>query len=145
MLLIFGLAVFGVAVLPKLLSNKPLAFPIVYIAAGVVLFSLPMSDPVSSADLTERLSPSWWQRPGSRRTAKPDSSVTRSVEPHRRMLVPFYKVFCLAKQTGRKSVCGCRGQWVRKTAIPKSNPGLQSVGPQHSDQPQDSQVLHPSE
>ena len=80
-----------------------------------------------------------------RRTAKPDSSVTRSVEPHRRMLVPFCKVFYLAKQTGRKGVCGCRGQWVRKTAIPKSNPGLQSVGPQHSDQPQDSQVLHPSE
>ncbi|WP_232701380.1 cation:proton antiporter [Halobacterium wangiae] len=59
-LVLVGLAIFGAVVLPRLLANKPMSFPLIYVAAGVVLFSLPLGveipDPVEHADLAERLS-----------------------------------------------------------------------------------------
>ncbi|WP_226021248.1 cation:proton antiporter [Halomicrobium salinisoli] len=38
---ILGLAIFGAAVLPRLLSHRPLSLPIIYVAGGYALFSLP--------------------------------------------------------------------------------------------------------
>ncbi|UPV73249.1 cation:proton antiporter [Halorussus limi] len=58
-LLVAGIAIFGAVVLPRVLSDKPLSFPLIYVAAGVVLFSLPLGveipDPVRHGDLAERL------------------------------------------------------------------------------------------
>ncbi|NHN49777.1 sodium:proton antiporter [Halostella sp. JP-L12] len=58
-LVIISVAIFGAVVLPKLLSDKPMSFPLLYIAFGAVAFSLPIGmptiDPVGSAELTERL------------------------------------------------------------------------------------------
>jgi len=41
-----GAAIFGASVLPLLLSDRPLSFPIIYVALGVGLFSLPLGLPV---------------------------------------------------------------------------------------------------
>jgi NhaP-type Na+/H+ or K+/H+ antiporter len=58
-LLLIGIAIFGAVVLPRLLSDKPMSFPMIYVAAGVVLFSLPLGleipDPVEHGELAERL------------------------------------------------------------------------------------------
>ncbi|WP_335999347.1 cation:proton antiporter [Halorientalis halophila] len=40
-LVIVGLAIFAAVLLPRLLMEKPLSLPIIYVAAGFVLFSLP--------------------------------------------------------------------------------------------------------
>jgi NhaP-type Na+/H+ or K+/H+ antiporter len=54
-----GLAVLGVALLPRLLSRQPLSIPIVYVAAGALCFALPLGlpvpDPVEYGMVTERL------------------------------------------------------------------------------------------
>lgn len=54
-----GVAVFGAVILPRLLSDKPMSFPLIYVVAGIVLFSLPLGlkipDPVTHGDLAERL------------------------------------------------------------------------------------------
>lgn len=54
-----GLALLAVAVLPRLLHDKPLSVPIIMVALGVGLFSLPVGldlpDPIAQDALTERL------------------------------------------------------------------------------------------
>jgi NhaP-type Na+/H+ or K+/H+ antiporter len=58
-LLVAGIAIFGAVVLPRVLSDKPMSFPMLYVAAGIVLFSLPLGveipDPVEHGELAERL------------------------------------------------------------------------------------------
>lgn len=58
-LVLAGLAIFGAVVLPRVLADKPLSFPMIYVAAGMVLFSLPFGveipDPVRHGELAERL------------------------------------------------------------------------------------------
>jgi NhaP-type Na+/H+ or K+/H+ antiporter len=58
-LTIVGLAVFGAVVLPRALVHRPLSLPIVYVGAGVLLFSLPHGiDPpnmIENSVLVERL------------------------------------------------------------------------------------------
>lgn len=58
-LIVIGLAVLGAAVLPRLLSDKPASFPLIYIGAGVVVFVLPLGlappNPLEYPKLTERL------------------------------------------------------------------------------------------
>ncbi|WP_134671520.1 cation:proton antiporter [Halorussus marinus] len=57
--ILVGLAVLGAVVLPRLVSDKPLSFPILYVIAGMVLFALPIGvpapDPVANPAVTERL------------------------------------------------------------------------------------------
>jgi len=58
-LLFVGLAVLGAVVLPRLVSDKPLSFPLLYVGAGIVLFTLPLGatvpDPIQHSEITERL------------------------------------------------------------------------------------------
>lgn len=58
-LLLVGLAALGAAVLPRLLSERTVSFPLVYLAAGVVAFSLPIGigpwHPLAEGEVTERL------------------------------------------------------------------------------------------
>jgi NhaP-type Na+/H+ or K+/H+ antiporter len=58
-LLLIGIAIFGAVVLPRRLSDKPMSFPMIYVAAGILVFSLPLGveipDPIEHAELTERL------------------------------------------------------------------------------------------
>jgi len=58
-LLFIGLGVLGAVALPRLVSDKPLSFPIVYVVAGGILFSLPLGtelpDPIEFVEYTERL------------------------------------------------------------------------------------------
>ena len=58
-LLVLGLAAFGVVGLPHVLSRQPLSYPIVFVAGGFLLFSLPLGlvqpDPIEFAEVTERL------------------------------------------------------------------------------------------
>lgn len=58
-LLVMGLAAFGVVGLPKLLSDRPLSYPIVFVVGGMALFALPFGivqpDPVEYAATTEAL------------------------------------------------------------------------------------------
>ena len=58
-LILVGLAVLGTVALPRLLHNRPVSFPIVYVAFGAVVFSLPLglppADPLAFGTLTERL------------------------------------------------------------------------------------------
>ncbi len=58
-MLVVGLAAFGVAGLPRVLGDRPLSFPVIYVAAGMVLFALPFGfvdpDPVEWSEATERL------------------------------------------------------------------------------------------
>src|SRR6056297_188561 len=58
-LLVAGIAIFGAVVLPRVLSDKPMSFPLIYVVAGIALFSLPLGveipDPVEHGDLAERL------------------------------------------------------------------------------------------
>jgi len=57
--ILVGLAILGAVVLPRLVSDKPLSFPILYVIAGMVLFSIPTGvpdpDPVANPAVTERL------------------------------------------------------------------------------------------
>jgi NhaP-type Na+/H+ or K+/H+ antiporter len=58
-LLVLGLAAFGVVGLPHVLSRQPLSYPIVFVAGGAILFSLPLGliqpDPIEFAETTETL------------------------------------------------------------------------------------------
>lgn len=58
-LIVIGLALLGAAIFPRLLANKPLSFPIVYVGLGFVLFTVTPGasalDPVGNPVLTERL------------------------------------------------------------------------------------------
>lgn len=58
-LLFIGFAILGAVALPRLVSDKPMSFPMIYVIAGVVLFALPLGielpDPVEHAEYTERL------------------------------------------------------------------------------------------
>ncbi|GAB3668987.1 cation:proton antiporter [Halopiger thermotolerans] len=58
-LVIVGVAVLGTVALPRLLDNRPVSFPIVYVAFGIVVFSLPLElpapDPLVYGTATERL------------------------------------------------------------------------------------------
>ncbi|QLG28864.1 cation:proton antiporter [Halorarum halophilum] len=58
-LIVVAIALLGTAVLPRLLEHKPLSFPIVYVALGVLLFAVvpgaPALDPIGNAHLTERI------------------------------------------------------------------------------------------
>jgi len=54
-----SLAILGAIALSRLLSDKPLSFPILYVGMGVLLFSLPLGveapNPVDHPELAERL------------------------------------------------------------------------------------------
>lgn len=54
-----GAAVLGAAVLPMLLSGRPLSFPIIYVALGMAVFALPLRlppiDPLAEGELVQRL------------------------------------------------------------------------------------------
>lgn len=58
-LLIIGFALLGTVILPRLLENRPLSFPIIYVSIGYLLFTLlpgtPTLDPIGNSYLTERL------------------------------------------------------------------------------------------
>ena len=58
-LVVLGLAILGSVVLPRLLSDWPLSFPIVYISGGVLIFSLPLGlsppQPLDNPQQVERL------------------------------------------------------------------------------------------
>ena len=58
-LVVAGLSVLGVALLPRVVSERPISMPIFYVGAGVVVFSLPLPlpapDPVVHGELTEHL------------------------------------------------------------------------------------------
>jgi NhaP-type Na+/H+ or K+/H+ antiporter len=58
-LLVLGLAAFGVVGLPHVLSRQPLSYPIIFVAGGVILFSLPLglpaADPIEYSEATEVL------------------------------------------------------------------------------------------
>ena len=58
-LAVAGLAALGVALLPRLLHDLPLSFPVIYVLAGVALFTLPTGlvppHPLDYRSLTERL------------------------------------------------------------------------------------------
>lgn len=58
-LVVLGVALLGTVVLPRLLSHRPLSFPIVYIAFGFIVFWLPLGlpapDPLEHGALAERL------------------------------------------------------------------------------------------
>lgn len=58
-LLVVGLAAFGVVGFPRVLAGRPLSYPIIYMVAGAIFFSLPLDldgpDPVEFSVFTERL------------------------------------------------------------------------------------------
>ncbi len=58
-LVIVGLAIFGAVVLPRLLDRYPLSLPILYVAAGALLFAAPHGigppDMIGNSGLVERL------------------------------------------------------------------------------------------
>ena len=58
-LLVLGLAAFGVVGLPLVLDRRPLSYPIIYVAGGAALFSLPLGltapDPIAYSEVTEIL------------------------------------------------------------------------------------------
>jgi len=58
-LLVLGLAAFGVAGLPHVLGERPLSYPILFVAGGALLFSLPLGltqpDPITYSHTTETL------------------------------------------------------------------------------------------
>ena len=59
-MLLAGIAIFGAVILPRVLADRAMSFPLLYVIAGMVLFSLPLGveipDPVRHGDLAERLS-----------------------------------------------------------------------------------------
>jgi NhaP-type Na+/H+ or K+/H+ antiporter len=58
-LLVLGLAAFGVVLLPHVLSRQPLSYPIIFVLGGVLIFSLPFGltqpDPIEYSEATETL------------------------------------------------------------------------------------------
>jgi len=58
-LLVVGVALLGTVVLPRVLEDRPLSFPIVYVGTGFLLFSvvpgMPLLDPINNSYVTERL------------------------------------------------------------------------------------------
>ena len=57
-MLVVALALLGAVVLPRLLADKPLSFPMLYVGFGVLLFWLapvPAIDPVAESTVTEHL------------------------------------------------------------------------------------------
>jgi sodium/hydrogen antiporter len=54
-----GIAILGAAIVPRVLSERPLSFPAVYVLLGIGAFSLPLGlddpDPIRQAELAERL------------------------------------------------------------------------------------------
>jgi NhaP-type Na+/H+ or K+/H+ antiporter len=58
-LMVLGLAAFGVVGLPRVLGRRPLSYPIIYVAGGAILFSLPLGlttpDPIEHRQTTEIL------------------------------------------------------------------------------------------
>ncbi len=58
-LAVLGVALLGAAVIPRLLSERPLSLPIIYLAAGVGLFAAPLGlpdpDPQADGALAEHL------------------------------------------------------------------------------------------
>lgn len=58
-LILVGVAVLGAVILPRLLSQRPLSFPLVYVAFGFVVFSLPLElpspNPIEQGMMAERL------------------------------------------------------------------------------------------
>ncbi len=58
-LLVLGLAAFGVVGLPHVLSRQPLSYPIIFVAGGAILFSLPLglpdADPIEYSETAEIL------------------------------------------------------------------------------------------
>ncbi len=59
-LLLIGVACFGAAWVPHLVRGRPISFPILYVALGAAVFSLPIGlpvpDPLSHRELIERFS-----------------------------------------------------------------------------------------
>ncbi len=59
LLVVVGLAVLASAMLPRLLSNKPLSLPMVVLALGFAAFALPLGleppDPIAQGPITERV------------------------------------------------------------------------------------------
>ena len=57
--IVIGLVVLGAVVLPKILSDRALSFPMVYVTSGILLFSLPLGlevpDPITHSEITEYL------------------------------------------------------------------------------------------
>lgn len=55
-----GLGVLGLALLSRVIADRPVSLPVVYLLFGAVVFSLPLGlpdpDPIAHADLAERLS-----------------------------------------------------------------------------------------
>jgi len=58
-LTVFGLAILGAVVLPRLLSDRPISFPLIFIGAGALVFTLPVGltppQPLENPQQTERL------------------------------------------------------------------------------------------
>ena len=58
-LVLAGIAILGAVVLPRFLADKPLSFPMIYVAAGMFLFWLPLGlefpDPITHGEVAERL------------------------------------------------------------------------------------------
>jgi NhaP-type Na+/H+ or K+/H+ antiporter len=58
-LTIVGAAILGASVLPMVLAGRPMSFPIIYVALGVVVFALPLrlptADPLAEGELVQRL------------------------------------------------------------------------------------------
>jgi len=56
---IFGLAILGAVILPRLLSDRSVSFPLIYIGAGALIFTLPVGltppQPLEDPQLAERL------------------------------------------------------------------------------------------
>ncbi len=58
-LLVIGLAAFGVVGLRRVLADRPLSYPIIYVVGGVLFFAIPLGfeapNPITFSDATERL------------------------------------------------------------------------------------------
>lgn len=58
-LALLGVALLGAAWLPHVVANQPISFPILYVAVGVLLYSLPLPlpnpDPIRYSKIAERL------------------------------------------------------------------------------------------
>jgi hypothetical protein len=58
-LVLIGAAALGAAILPRVVSERPISFPILYLAAGMLVFSLPIGigpwHPLDEKVIAERL------------------------------------------------------------------------------------------
>ncbi|QFU83831.1 cation:proton antiporter [Natronorubrum aibiense] len=56
---VIGIVLFGVAVLPRFVSDRPISLPIFFVSFGLLVFSLPIGlpppDPLEQGETTERL------------------------------------------------------------------------------------------